>query len=467
MLAGVRKKSLSKGIIINLIATFVLRAISIITAPITTRLLETADYGSMSVFNTWVGIATIILGLQTYGTITNARVKYETGEEYFRYCWNAAILSLLGHVLGFALLLPLMGWIMSHLGLSTFLVGLLVVQSFMQNCVNMLSGHFLIENKAGSNLLLSAFISICSFGLSVLLIKQGSFKETPYMAFIIGHFIPITLSGLISFIWFALKGISLINVDYIKYCLSLSIPLIFHGLSGVVLGQSDRIMVERLVDLSEAGVYSLTYNFSGILLAIWGAINSIWVPFYFRFLKEKNIDELKRRMNNFDVLFAVLFSGFLFLSPEVFRIMDSKYLYQIDIIPVLLIGFYFNHLYGYPANYEFYKEKTIYLAIASFCSAAINIVLNFLLIPRYHAMGAAIATTLSYIIIYLFHTIAARCLVKEFPFPLYLDFVRLIPVIIVTTTFYILRDVPWIRWIIGTMIGIWYIYRIYKRKEII
>lgn len=464
---GERKKSLSAGIVINLVATFLIRAISIVTAPITTRLLETSDYGSMSVFTTWVEIMAIVLGMQTFGTLTNAHVKYETKDEFFRYSWNTFLLSFLGHLAGLAIILPFIGTVSGWLHLTPFLILLMIAQSFLQNTINILSGYFIIENKAGYNMILSGILSVGSFGLSVLLVKVGAFPETPYMAFIIGHFIITVLCGAGVVVWLYRKGVCKIRKDYVTYCLGLSLPLIFHALSGIVLGQSDRLMLERMVDLSEAGVYSLTYNFSNILLTIWGAVNAIWVPFYFRYLKAGDNDELKHHVKNFDILFLVLFSGFLLLSPEVFRIMDERYWYQMDIMPVLIAGFFFNHLYGYPANYEFYKEKTTYLAAASIGTAILNIGLNLLLIPRWYAMGAAVATSLSFVISYLFHAVAARCFVKGYPLSLSGDLLRLIPAGAATGLFYLAKDLPAVRWGAGIAIGILYIVRMIRRKEIL
>lgn len=462
-----RKKSLSVGIIVNLLATFLLRAIGLITAPITTRLLETSDYGAMSIYNTWVGIATIVLGLQACGTFNNARIKFESKEEYYKYCWNALFISFIGHLVFIIIIFPWVSSLSSLIGITELLICLMIVQSFMQNGINMLSGHLLIENKAGWNLVLSGFVSLGSFVFSVLLVHQPTFREMPYMAFIVGNFIPTAITGIVAVIWFGKKGASKIKTNYIKYCLSLSFSLIFHGLSGIVLGQSDRIMLERMIDLSEAGVYSLTYNFSSILLGVWGAINSIWIPFYFRYLKEGNYSELKKRMINFDMLFTVLYLGFLFLSPEVFHLMDSRYWYQMNIIPILIIGFYFNHLYAYPANYEFYKEKTVYIAIASTVTAILNIILNYMLIPCYQAMGAAIATTLSYIITYLFHSISAHFFVKEYPFSYSLDIWRLIPIGIITATFFVCQNVAWLRWIFAVILGSVYLLRVIKRRELL
>lgn len=462
-----RGKSLSGGIAVNLIATFALRAIGIITAPITTRLLETSEYGAMSIFSTWSGVATIVFGLQAYGTFANARVKLNTDEEYYHYCWNGLLLSFFGHLMGFLLMLPWTGRVSELIGLSAPLLLLLFAHSFFHNCVSMVNTYCVIENRAGLNMLISGFTSLGSFALSILFVKLSVFGKANYMAFIIGSFTMTAIVGIFGIIWFAVKGLCKVDFTYIKYCIGLSLPLIFHALSGIVLGQSDRVMMERMLNLSEAGVYSATYNFSIIPLTIWSAINSIWTPFYYRYLKSKDYNSLKQHMKNFDILYMTIYAGFLLLSPEVFHLMDSRYWYQNNIIPILLSGFFFNHLYSYPANYEFYKEKTIYIAIASFLSGVLNLLLNYLLIPRFQAIGAAVATSLSYIFLYIFHNVSARIFIKGYPFGFQYDFWRLVPIAGVNIFFFVFKEHYVPRWGLGVVIGCILLARIIKRREII
>lgn len=460
------KKSLSAGVALNIIASFALRGIGIITAPITTRLLGESDYGAMSIFSTWVAIATIVFGVQTYGTFTNAKYKYNA-KEYHRYCWNALLISAAGHLIGFGLILPWMDTISSLIGLSPLLIILLIVQSFFQSCTDKLCSYLLIENEATKNFILSSLISVGSFGLSVFFVTSGFFSDAPYMGYIVGHLSVIVISGLLSIAWFIHKGGCGLRKDFVKYCLGLSFPLVFHGLSGIILGQSDRIMLERMSGLAAAGVYSLTYSFASVVNTIWSAINAIWVPFYFRYLKEENYDEMKRHMLNFDILYITIIAGFLLLYPEVFHIMDSRYWNQLDIIPVLVLGHFFNHLYGYPANYEFYKEKSIHIAVGTMGSAVINIILNLLLIPRYQAMGAAFATMLSSFICFVFHAVMARKVIKGYPISVRYDFMRILPMAGILLIVYFFREMILIRWILAVLLGIWLVIRMVKKKEII
>ena len=52
-----------------LICAFLQRGISTITTPIFTRLLSTAEYGQYSVFNSWLGIITVLVTLNLYSGV--------------------------------------------------------------------------------------------------------------------------------------------------------------------------------------------------------------------------------------------------------------------------------------------------------------------------------------------------------------------------------------------------------------
>ena len=85
-------KSLSKRTIIMMIGTLLINGVSLITAPIFTRIMSTADFGIFSVFSSWVSIFSIVFGGQTYGTLNNAKIEY-SNEEYPNYCFNAFLIS--------------------------------------------------------------------------------------------------------------------------------------------------------------------------------------------------------------------------------------------------------------------------------------------------------------------------------------------------------------------------------------
>ena len=128
------------------------------------------------------------------------------------------------------------------------------------------------------------------------------------------------------------------------------------------------------------------------------------------------------------------------------------------------VDYYF--LYSFPANYEFYNAKTKLISIGTICAAIINIVCNFIFIPVYAGIGAAIATLISFVFLFVFHEIIARFIIKNYDYKFTVYLKGLFPVITVSVMFYGTQDFWYIRWGIGVVLGIYLLRRIIKNRAI-
>lgn len=77
-----------------------------------------------------------------------------------------------------------------------------------------------------------------------------------------------------------INGKKLISKKYWKYALTISLPLILHTLSSILLTSADTIMIKKFVDASAAGIYSFAYKIGMILQIIWVATNKAWVTWF-------------------------------------------------------------------------------------------------------------------------------------------------------------------------------------------
>jgi O-antigen/teichoic acid export membrane protein len=159
--------------------------------------------------------------------------------------------------------------------------------------------------------------------------------------------------------------------------------------------------------------------------------------------------------------------GFILIAPEVYRVMaPQEYWPGISLIPLIALACYFNFLYSFPANYEFYNEKTRLISVGTICAAIINIVCNFIFIPLYAGIGAAIATLISFVFLFAFHEIIARFVVRNYDYKFTLYLKGLFPVIAVSILFYVVQDFWYIRWGLGAILGVYLLRRIIKNRAI-
>ena len=447
----------------NILSTIILQGLAFFSSPYFSRILGTANYGIVSVFNTWVTVITIVFVVRMNGAIVMGITEYEE-EEQAGYQSSILSLSILIFI-GFSILTLVIVAIVNSSQL--LFVVMMIIQGFGMFCVMFANSKFTYEFRADLNFYMSVGISVITIVLSIIMINGYDAKNN-YWGRIYGMTIPYFVIGVFIAIYILLEGKEVVNYTYWKFALPLAVPMVFHGISGIILSQSDRVMLQAMQSSSVAGIYSLAYTFSNVINVCWSALNNTWVPVYYDNTKAGNISRIKKQTKNYLELFSVLCVGFMMFNPEVYKIFASEeYRSHSSIIPIFVVGFYFIFLYSFPINYEIYHKKTKVIAVGSTASAIINIILNYVLIEGWGAYGAATATLISYIIQFLFHYFAAKYVVKgtEYPFSIK----AIIPYIIIVSVIGILSvvGIEWyVRWIIALFAGGFEGYRVIKRRAI-
>ena len=154
--------------------------------------------------------------------------------------------------------------------------------------------------------------------------------------------------------------------------------------------------------------------------------------------------------------------------PEVAKLFgDEPFWPSIELIPVLVLGYYFVFLYSFPVNFEFYHQRTRTIAIGTCLTAGTNIALNYVLIPLWGMTGAAVATLLSYAALWLFHLILARVSIKsEYHFKEKRFYLYLLFTVMGTALFYVIEDMWYIRWFLFLVLAAAVLYRLKKQRSI-
>lgn len=452
----------------NFLSILLLRGISLISMPLFTRLLGDAGYGVSSYYFTWTSALAIVLTLQTESTLVNARVEYPE-EEQRRYQSSVMALSVLTFLTGSAVILCCLGPIARLLKMDQLLIIFMLVQAFGTYCVNFLSTRFVYEFKAGRNMALSLAVSLLTMGLSVLFIVLLP-QEVNYYGRITAVVTTYALLGVPACILILAQGRTFYRPDFWKFCVVLAIPGMFHNLSDLVLGQSDRVMVRQFSGDAALGRYAAALNFGGILFTIFQALDNSWRPFFFDDLKAGDLEQVHDKAVHFQELMTVLSLGFLLLTREVYRIFVPAKFWETELlIPVFVTGYYLNFLCTFPVNFEYYHKQTkIVAAVTIFCSL-VNVGLNYILIRAVGIAGAALATMASHSLQLGLHYLYCRCRLggKDYPFGIRMWWKGAAIYACGVALVYVFRDLWLLRWGLGAAIGMWELLRIKKRKVII
>lgn len=450
----------------NIASTIILQGLTFFSGPVFSALLGTSNYGVASVYLTWVQVASTVFSLQAGSTIALARVNFPM-EEQKKFQSSVLSLATIAYV-SFSIITIFVTWLLSKvtsISLPMVVIGLL--HGWGLYCVTFINTKFTYEFQASKNFVLSVLTSVLTIGISYLLIRQFP-AENNYWGRIIGQSSVYTLLGFAIIFFVIRSGKTIFSKEYWRFTIPIALPTIFHLLANIVLNQSDRVMLQKMVDNSAAGIYALACTFGAVLSTVWSALNNSWVPFYYEYTRNQEIDEMKKHARNYMELFTVVAIGFVFLAREVFHLYARQSFWGgTDLIPLFSIGYYFVFLYSFPVNYEFYHKKTKTIAIGTGGAALCNIILNYFLIKVWGVQGAVIATAISHGLQFIFHHICAKRINRNaYPFRLKMFLPGFLGICAACVFYYFTRDLWWIRWGLAACLGGCELYRMIKRREI-
>lgn len=453
----------------NILSTVLLRGISLFTAPLFAGLLGDANYGVVSIYMVWVGVVQIAFSLQTQSTLVNARIEYPEQRQN-AYQSSVMSLSIISYLAFSAIVLLLMGPISRLLKLEPLLIGLILFHGFGGFCILFINSKLTYEFKAGINCLISVAVPVITLVLSLLLVLNLP-QETNHYGRILALAIPNGIIGCGFCAYILLKGKTFYNREFWRFCLNLSLPLVFYNLSDLVLGQSDRVMLQHMLSEAAVGQYSLAYNFGAILFTIFAALNNSWCPFFFEDMKQGRRQSMQSQAKNFLELFTILSIGFILLSSEVYRgylFASPEFWPGTELVPIFAASYFFNFLCTFPVNFEYYHKKTKAVAVITVSASLINIALNYVLIRLIGIPGAAVATAVSHGLQLTAHYLYCRYALGkgEYPFPATLWIGYLAAFAAGMVLVYLTPNAWWLRWGIGAVLGLWELYRIKKRRTL-
>lgn len=451
----------------NILSAVLLNGINFFTLPFFSRLLGTEGYGKVSLYSTWVSIITIIMGLQAGSAIGSALQRWGTIQIKRYYSSTMSLITINFLFLLFILFLGMPIWVYIT-GFDQVVLLVMLFHCLGASFINFSSLRFTYNKEALLNFALSISVSLLSIALSLVLINYFSLSPNIYLGRIIGIAVVNIFAGICCYIAVFKQGRVFYDRKYWKFCLAYGIPLIFHGLSHIVLGQSDRIMLNYFSTESAVGIYSLVYTFSSVLNVIWTALNNTWVPFYYSYCKDKKTVLILIKSKRYLKMYTIIMLGFVLLAPEVYKIFASKEFWSgVNLIPILALSHYGAFIYSFPVNFEFYNRRTGFVAIGTFSTAIINIILNLLLIPRYSMWGAALATWISYIFLFLFHHIICKHLiVTDYHYKISFLLKYYIITIIMVSILSFYQISCYVRWMMAFLLGLLFIKEFYKEKTL-
>ena len=185
----------------------------------------------------------------------------------------------------------------------------------------------------------------------------------------------------------------------IKNILTISIPLMLAQSVQFIMAWPDKLMIGNMMSAESVAVYAVAFRFSmGVSITLM-AINSIASP---KFAEKFAISDIvgmgKIAMQSAKMIFwsTLPLAIILLIFPKFFMgLYGAEFLIGFETLRWLIIGRVINALSGSVGNLmQMSNQQNIYMSILV-VGAAINVVLNYYLIPIYGINGAAFASVAS------------------------------------------------------------------------
>lgn len=371
--------------------------IPVFFVPILTRYLVPAEYGIIANFEVLVAFVMPMINSGLSSAIMRHYYEQDTIDlsSYISNCMlilaGTFLLLLLILLLGADILYSVskfpvnMVWMIAAVGLS-------------QTLIRILLALWRAEKKPVHFGIYKIFETAVNFGLSVYFVVV---LDWGWQGRVYGIFWAFVIFGSIALFILFLKGYLRLsfNKEYVLNALRYGLPLIPHGVSGVVRTMTDRLFITTMVGVDATGLYSVGYQVGKVIGFLENTFNMAWVPWFFEQLK-KDDPTVKRKIVRYTYLYMLVIGTLALLfslaAPAILRVVVGKKFHGATVFIVwIAMGYAFNGMYKMVCNYFFYTKKTHLLSLVTTITAAANIGLNYVMISRSGAIGAAQATTIT------------------------------------------------------------------------
>ena len=371
-----------------------------------TACLTEAEFGTAELVT---GVANLLIPLAcvgiSEGIFRSAAARDGDKEAFFT---NGLFVYGIGSVV-FLCLIPLMALIPRFTG-TVWLIAVYVVVANLHTVVSQyLCAIGRTKLFAGQGIINTALV----IGLNILFLPILDFGVEGYVAStILADLLTTVLLVLVTRLWRAVKPRTISRktiATMLKFCLPLVPTTIFWWITGV----SDRYMVDVICSPELNGLYTAAYKVPNLLIYAISIFDSAWK------LSVSAEDDPEARTAFYSKVWrayttlAFIGGGCLILVSH----LCAKVLFATEFeaawvyIPTLTFATVFTALCTFLGSVYFASKKTTGSMLTALAGAVLNIGLNLLLIPKLGAMGASVATFVSYFAVCLLRLVTGRRLI--------------------------------------------------------
>ncbi|WP_338728729.1 oligosaccharide flippase family protein [Haladaptatus sp. DJG-WS-42] len=229
----------------------------------------------------------------------------------------------------------------------------------------------------------------------------GAYALAYLLASVIGVYYVISHTPLLS-------SVPPVRMD--RELLSFSAPLLITTTMVLIFSDIDTFMLGAIASTSDVGIYNVVYPVAQLLTVATASFGFIFMPVVSELHVDGRVTEM-RRLYQLVVKWVSILTFPLFtlvvLFPEmtISKTFGPEYASGALALSILSIGFFTHVVAGPNGNTLTSIGETRLIMYDNILVAGVNLGLNFLLIPEYTFLGAAVATAVAYVLLNLLYSI--------------------------------------------------------------
>ncbi len=240
---------------------------------------------------------------------------------------------------------------------------------------------------------------------------------------IVGYVLSVVVSDILVTVFIVIAGklykdirLSAVKGSLVKALLKYSVPMIPATIFWWITSVSDRYMVTYFSGETENGLYSAAYKIPTILTLVSSVFMEAWqysavsdTDAAGNTVSKEASDFFGNVFSHYQSIIYLAGSAIIALS-QIFIIVlcADSYFEAWRFIPMLTLAAVFSGFTSFAGSVYLVKKKSVLTLVTSMSGAVVNIALNLLLIPKMGAQGAAIATAVSYLAVFVIRAVNAR-----------------------------------------------------------
>lgn len=394
-----------KDLIWYALGTMIPMGINVIKTPIFTRHYSPEEYGYLGLVMTFFLYMSTVSYSWIAGCIWRFYNSFEKKKILNKFYSNILFLYCISSLV--ILFFTLIFITFYH---DPLLVFNLIILCFLHFIIKELLGLFYFIIRVKGYTKLNNILLIAQVGLSFIVLLLLAFVYNFDITALISSSIIIDLLFVLSIAVYLIKtkrikllSFKLVHKKYLKIFTHFGSFILLSSLATLLIVSSDRYILAMYDSIENVGIYTKVYDIAQLSI-------SALVFVFFNVINPNMNRELTHNLENADILlrkylfayiftllpFTILFSIF---SKEIsYLLLGEEFRNGHIIMPYVFFSAFIFGIINFNQNKLKFKNKLkIIVQILSFCFF-INLILNFLFIPSFGYLGAAITTFISYII---------------------------------------------------------------------